>query len=195
MALCDVIDPNGYIYIAPNGPIPVLGPHVPVGEWWASSSTWPQNTIGFAWSEPGSDNQSQLLKSEHLLEDLFQEVTALHNGSYGNCLLLGFSQGGSMTYKCGLKHPELFTGVVCLSSGIQNIDDIKNILPPERTQPVFIAHGVHDNPTRGREAATFLSSEGYATTYKEYEMAHEITGDVIKDLSPWIHSVLPPAKQ
>ena len=45
---------------------------------------------------------------------------------------------------------------------------------------------------RGRATRAFLEAQGYAPTYREYEMAHEISEELIYDLAPWIRSVLPP---
>ena len=65
-------------------------------------------------------------------------------------------------------------------------------LPTERDQPIFIAHGLRDNIERAQSSREFLEAEGYAPTYNEYDMAHEISPAVISDLVPWIHRVLPP---
>ena len=67
-------------------------------------------------------------------------------------------------------------------------------LPEERAQPIFIAHGLRDNIERAQSSRDFLAAEGYAPTYNEYDMAHEISREVIDDLVPWIHGVLPPLR-
>ena len=42
------------------------------------------------------------------------------------------------------------------------------------------------------EAKVFLESEGYRPQCHEYHMGHEISQQVLDDLVPWIHNVLPP---
>ena len=108
-------------------------------------------------------------------------------------LLAGFSQGGRVTYSIGLSNPETFAGLAVLSSGISDPDSLRARLPAQRNQHIFIAHGTDDNIERGRRSRDFLADEGYAPSYHEYNMGHEITADVVRDLASWIPSILPPA--
>ena len=107
-------------------------------------------------------------------------------------MLLGFSQGGGLTYRFGLPRPDRFAGLAALSCSLRDPDAVKQSLPEVRDQNIFIAHGTQDNPERAQEASEFLKSEGYSPLYKEYNMGHEITQEVLDDLVPWIHQVLPP---
>ena len=178
--LSRLIDTTGYVYACPNAPIPVqIGPDME----------------GFAWTEPGSNDPDQLLDVERKLNGFFQEVMENYRVAPGRALLLGFSQGGSMTYRCGLGRPDLFTGLVALSCSIRNPDEMRPKLPTERNQPIFIAHGLRDNIERAQSSREFLEAEGYTPTYNEYDMAHEISQEVIRDLVPWIHRVLPPLQR
>jgi phospholipase/carboxylesterase len=175
--LAGVIDTTGYLYVCPNAPIPVdLEPRM----------------VGFAWTEPGTNDPQQLVNAESRLNGMFREVMDKHNVAPGRSVLLGFSQGGSMTYRCGLGRPDLFAGLVALSCSIRDQEGMKERLPEERRQPIFIAHGLQDNIERAQSSRDFLVAEGYAPTYNEYDMAHEISREVIDDLVPWVHGVLPP---
>ena len=178
--LSGAIDPSGYIYVCPNAPVTVqLDPRM----------------IGFAWTEPGSQDPQQLLDAESKLSGLFEEVMEKHGVAPGNAILMGFSQGGSMTYRCGLSRPDLFAGIAALSCSIRGQDEMRQRLPAERDQPIFIAHGLRDNIERAQSSRDFLEAEGYKPTYNEYDMAHEISHEVIRDLAPWIHEVLPPLQR
>ena len=100
-----------------------------------------------------------------------------------------------MTYQVGLPRPGMFAGLAALSARIDEQEEVLERLPDERSQPIFIAHGVHDPliPVEaGRDSRDFLSRAGYDPTYHEYPMAHQITDDVIDDLSFWIRETLPP---
>ena len=48
---------------------------------------------------------------------------------------------------------------------------------------------------RAQAAKSFLESSGYSPEYHEYEMAHEISAEVLSDLAPWLARVLPPLDQ
>ena len=178
--LASVIDPRGYLYVCPNAPVPVqVGP----------------GTLGFAWTLPGGDDPDQARRSEQKLEGWLQEVMEQYPGAQGRSLLLGFSQGGGLTYRFGLPRPDRFAGLVALSCSIRDPDEMRPSLPVQHDQPIFIAHGLQDNPERARASREFLESEGYTPNYREYDMGHEINQDVLDDLVPWIRSVLPPVER
>ena len=131
-----------------------------------------------------------------LLETFFDEVIEQYHVSPGRIVLTGFSQGGSMTYRCGLVRPDIFAGLAALSAAISDPEELRQRLPPERNQPIFVAHGIHDDIApveRARQARDFLEGEGYSPDYREYPMRHEISQQVLDDLVPWIHRVLPAA--
>jgi phospholipase/carboxylesterase len=151
--------------------------------------------VGFAWTTPGSNDPQQSLNAERKLDGFFQEVMEKHRVTPGRALLLGFSQGGGMTYRCGLGRPDLFAGLVALSCSIRDPEEMRQRLPAERNQPIFIAHGLQDNVERARSSREFLEAEGYTPDYTEYNMAHEISQEVMRDLVPWIQRVLPPLQR
>ena len=47
-------------------------------------------------------------------------------------------------------------------------------------------------PERIQQTKLFLQEEGYNVFYKGYEMGHEISPEVLKDLIVWLNGVLPP---
>ncbi|MSQ15529.1 MAG: hypothetical protein EXR50_06670 [Dehalococcoidia bacterium] len=180
--LCPAIDRHGYVYACPNAPIDI--------------QTAP-DTVGYAWELPATFFESQprpegLPESEPLLEVFIAEVMERFRVRPGQTILGGFSQGGGLTYRIGLPRPNLFAGLVVMSSGLRDLDAIRSKLPARRDQPIFISHGLSDNPERARQATEFLEAEGYKPQYREYPMGHEISQEVISDLVPWIHKVLPP---
>ena len=100
-----------------------------------------------------------------------------------------------MTYRCGLDRPERFAGLAALSATLPDQEELASRLPEERTQPIFIAHGTHDqmvSDETAHSAKSFLESHGYSPDFHIYEMGHEISGDVLNDLVPWLSTVLPP---
>ena len=112
--------------------------------------------------------------------------------------MMGFSQGGGMTYRCGLGRPQVFAGLVALSASLPDPDELRGRLPQHREQPIFIAHGRAD-PMVSRDSARntrkFLEGVGYKPDYHEYDMGHEIPPAVLNDLVPWMARVLPPLGQ
>jgi len=92
--LAPAINDTGYVYACPNAPIPFqLGP----------------GQTGFGWMTPrGGGTSEETETSVKLLSDFFDTVFKQFNVSPGQALLMGFSQGGGMTYRCGLGRAEQF---------------------------------------------------------------------------------------
>ena len=180
--LCPAIDQKGYLYVCPNAPLPLqVGPGME----------------GYGWTPPwGRSTPEDARHAVELLETFFDEVIEQYHVSPGRIVLTGFSQGGSMAYRCGLVRPDIFAGLAALSAAISDPEELRQRLPPERNQPIFVAHGIHDDIApveRARQARDFLEGEGYSPDYREYPMRHEISQQVLDDLVPWIHRVLPAA--
>ena len=181
--LCPAIDPAEYVYVCPNGPIPVqIGPGM----------------MGYAWTPPGgSGTPEDAIRAEEMLETLLEEVIDRYRVEPGHIVLGGFSQGAMMTYRWGLPNPDKFLGLVALSGRVLDPDGLRPRLPADRTQSIFVAHGTADSmisASAAQESKRFLEDEGYSPRYREYAMGHEISQEVLDDMVPWIRSVLPPAR-
>ena len=113
----------------------------------------------------------------------------------GSIVLGGFSQGGMMAYRRGLRRPDRFAGIAALSAVVAGKRDIEAALPETRGQPIFASHGTSDTlipVTDARKGIEFLRSQGYEPEYREYPMGHEISPEVVTDLTSWLHQVLEP---
>ena len=179
--LAPAINDTGYVYACPNAPIPFeLGP----------------GQTGFGWMTPrGGGTPEETAKSEQLLSDFFDTVFEQFNVMPGQALLLGFSQGGGMTYRCGLGRADKFAGLAALSATLPDSDELLARLPSERKQPIFIAQGRSDqmvSEDTAHSAKAFLESNGYRPDFHLYDMGHEISGEELGDLVPWMAAVLPP---
>ena len=127
---------------------------------------------------------------------LIAEVAEQYSTESGQVILGGFSQGGMMTYSYGLPNPELFKGLAVLSAVVPDADTMRDSLPEDRSQPIFVAHGTGDMMVAvqsARDAKEFLEAAGYGPVYHEYPMAHEISQQTLTDLADWIRDTLPPA--
>ena len=180
--LAPVIDTRGYVYAFPNGPEEVeLSP----------------GYTGYSWTHPERRRDPEEdAKSREKLMGFSKEVMAAYGVEPGNAVLGGFSQGGRMAYLCGLGNADLFAGVVALGAAVFDTAPLAEQLPAERTQPVFVGHGEFDpqvSVEQARMMRGFLESEGYQPEYHEYPMGHEISRQLVGDLSTWLRGVLPPA--
>jgi phospholipase/carboxylesterase len=179
--LAPAIDQTGYLYVCPNAPVTIsIGP----------------GYTGRAWYEPaGNPNLAAMEQALTALDDVVHDVFAQYQVPAGQAILLGFSQGGAMTYRYGMLRPEMFAGLVILSGALRNPEALLPHLPSTRDQHIFIAHGTHDPMVPvdlSRDAIDFLKAQGYQLLYREYPMGHEINLEVLNDLIPWLHATLPP---
>lgn len=178
------IDQKNYIYVCPNAPI---------------SFQVRSGKIAYGWSSPGSDStqvEEEEVQAASKLDIFFDEVFGRYHTQPRRVLLMGFSQGGSLSLRYGLPRPQTFAGLASLSGYLPEPGALEKSLPNRRTQPIFISHGTHDQYIaleQGQETRDFLESQGYAPLYKEYpSMRHEVNQQVMDDLVPWIKGVLPP---
>jgi phospholipase/carboxylesterase len=177
------IDASGYVYAFPNGPYEVdLGLY----------------GTGYSWSadRPGvvpiaNDNTT----IDEKLDACFAELLETTGAKPGNIVLGGFSQGAGVTLRYGLLRPEMFAGLAVLSGFFRDAETIRDSLPAQRTQPIFMVHGRQDQMIALESALqtkAFLEDAGYTPEYHEYDMPHTVSEEVLRDLAPWLHKTLLP---
>ena len=183
VSLAPAIERSGYVYLFPNAPI-----RMQIG----------LGMTGYAWTPPGeSSDEDAASRAEELIAGFFDEAAERHGISEGDIVMGGFSQGAMMTYRFGLRRPDMFAGLAILSGRVPSPQMLADNLPNHRDQPVFVAHGTMDaviDVSAARSARVFLESEGYSPRYREYDMAHEINQEVIADLARWLQDIMPPIK-
>jgi phospholipase/carboxylesterase len=179
--LAPAINRSGYVYACPNAPIAFdLG----------------GGQLGYGWMSPrGLATPEEVQEAETFLNGFFEEVFEQFKVTPGQAILMGFSQGGGMTYRCGLGRSDPFAGLVALSASLSDPKELEARLPEDRSQPIFVAHGRFDPMVpaeRAQAALEFLEGAGYRPDYHEYDMGHEISVDVLNDLIPWMAKMMPP---
>ncbi|HWO72070.1 MAG TPA: hypothetical protein VNN21_00765 [Dehalococcoidia bacterium] len=183
--LAPSIDGSGYVYAFPNAPFTVdLG----------------GGAVGYSWAlgRPGvQPPEGEAPNVEALLDGFLEELKERTGASPGSIVLGGFSQGAGLSLRYGLPRPGTFAGIAVLSGFFRDADALRPLLPEKRDMPVFLAHGRHDMVVAlemAHQTRAFLEEAGYVPEYHEYDMAHQITPDVIDDLKAWLRRVLPPRR-
>ena len=135
-------------------------------------------------------DEENIFRSVALIGNLVQKETS--NGlSSQDILLGGFSQGAVIALMTGLLYPQKLGGIIALSGylPIQAEMLFTKVSDANRTIPIFIAHGANDNVVPyflGNAAYESLTAHGYNIEWRTYNMAHEVCGDELRDLSHWI---------
>lgn len=97
-------------------------------------------------------------------------------------LVLGFSQGGVVAIRLGLKY--CVDGVIALSAYL-----LKPATPPKHSHPWFLAHGQQDPVVPfdlGKQAQQQLKELGCLVAGHSYPMEHSISAEEIRDLNQWL---------
>lgn len=106
--------------------------------------------------------------------------------------LLGFSQGAIMSYSVALTAPEKVSGIVAMSGRI--LQEVRATLTPSAAHEylsILTTHGAHDTKLPVQHAHTardFLKGFPIDLTYREYDMAHEMSRESLTDGFRWLTS-------
>ena len=148
--------------------------------------------LGYGWFPIGSGSPpdpGEFERAVDALREFVREAVRRYPIDTLKLVVLGFSQGGVMAYSLALAEPERFAAMVCLSTWLPpNLTD--RLAAADRSRlPTLVHHGVADPMIpvdRGRESVETLRRLGVPVTYREFDMAHEINGPSLTDLSRWL---------
>jgi phospholipase/carboxylesterase len=178
LGLAPYIGGGRYLVLCPQGTVQMsLGPGAVGYGWFPSTGGGPPDlaAIGTAY--------------EHL-QAFLAAALSRYPIDPRKLVLLGFSQGGVMTYRLGLGEPERFAAIVALSTWLPTafLDERPHVEASPHP-PLFIQHGTRDelvSVERARQSVQALRPLGMPVTYREYDMGHEINARSLTDLSAWL---------
>ncbi|MGB0260480.1 MAG: alpha/beta hydrolase [Flavobacteriaceae bacterium] len=133
------------------------------------------------WSD---DNQAKAsIKHIHRFLD---ELNDEHPYDKTQIHLLGFSQGGILSYALGLSYPEKFTSIAVLSGYLnENITKLQPISTPPH---VFVAHGTLDEVVPfdwGKRSVGLLEENGIKPKVSYEPVGHTLGQKGFQDLLKW----------
>lgn len=154
----------------------------------------------FAWFDVQFLPNGFAISADHLrasrerMVQFVGEAVAAYHADPARVYLLGFSQGAIMSLATALSSPALVAGIVALSGRIPPEVRPSIALPAELTGlPILLIHGQRDAViplSYAHEARELLETLPVALTYREYDMAHEITERALADVSRWLSARL-----
>ena len=178
LGLAPLLCGGKFLMICPQGPL-----ETPIGP----------GMTGYAWypmSMGGPPDVDAILSSRRELEAFIERCLASYPIDRKKLALLGFSQGGVMSYSLALTHPERFAALAVLSSWLpKELEARLNVSDAVQALPTLIQHGTQDpmiEVDRARDSVERLRQLKLPLTFREYEMAHEITPGSLRDLSAWL---------
>jgi phospholipase/carboxylesterase len=153
---------------------------------------------GFGWfpllpGDPRARDKQAPVRAIELAREFVDAASRHYPVDRTRTIALGFSQGGVIAYGLALAEPGRFRGVAALSSWLR--DEAIDALPKANRSGLaaLIQHGTRDETitvARGRDSANKLRTLGVQTTYREYEMGHEVSAQSVLDLDTWLTSQL-----
>jgi predicted esterase len=100
---------------------------------------------------------------------------------------MGFSQGGTMTYRTALRHPQRFDGFAVFGSWYRPEWFTEQQLAAASDLRVFIGHGLQDRVVeRSTASRDILEDAGFDVTLYDYEGGHMIAVSAIERMFRWI---------
>jgi phospholipase/carboxylesterase len=104
--------------------------------------------------------------------------------------LAGFSQGGAIALRAGLRRGMPLAGLIGLSTYLPGAANAAAALNEgAQTQPVFMAHGTQDPVVpfgAGEQSAALLRKLGFQVDWHPYRMPHSVCAEEIQDLGGWL---------
>lgn len=139
------------------------------------------------------EDENGIRDSGSFLESLIEREIA-QGFTAQQIILVGFSQGGAITYFQSLRSNHKVAGVITLSTYLPLLERSKAELNPNNSGlPFLAAHGTNDDVVpleRGEKAVEALKELGYPVTFKTYPMAHSVCGEELADIASFIKSVI-----
>jgi len=178
LGLAPALHGGAALVLCPQGPVALeVGPGMLGYGWFPISLGRPPDPAAFA-------------KGASALRAFLDAAQASYPVDPRKLVLLGFSQGGVMAYDLALREPERFAGLVALSSWLPDaLADALPCQPAHAELPTLVVHGTRDPMLpvdRGRSSRDRLLALGVPTTYREYEMEHEIRPEALRYLVEWL---------
>lgn len=175
----------------------VFAPRLPQNCWLAAPrAPYPSPLGGYSWRDESHITVqanisarrwtmiSDYLPAAQLLLDLLQPEN-FPGADLSQVSLVGFSQGGAMSYALALTHPERVKLVAGLSTFLPEGADPLVLRVPLLDKPVFVAHGTQDNLVpieKARRSVEQLEEAGANVAYCENDVGHKLGADCFSAL-------------
>ncbi len=187
MGLAPVLDGGRSLVLCPQGPLKFQAGPGQLGYGWFPLS-------GGATAEP-----AEVEKGIATLQRFIDEALAAYPVARRKLAILGFSQGGVMAYALALRNPAAYAGLIALSSWLPGgMAAAVPANPDLESLQTLVIHGTRDSMISvdlARESRDALAKLGVPTSYREYEMGHEIKPEALREIIRWLdQKVLNPVR-
>jgi phospholipase/carboxylesterase len=149
--------------------------------------------VGYAWypmSNRGVPDVEAMVSSQRKLQIFLDQCSNTYPIDPKKLAVLGFSQGGVMSYSLALPNPRRFAALAVLSSWLpKELLPRLNVTAAAQSLATLVQHGTQDpmiEVARARSSVETLRELKVPLTFREYPMGHEIGARSLADLSAWL---------
>ncbi|MFV8375169.1 alpha/beta hydrolase [Flavobacterium sp. LB1P71] len=169
--------PDNFLVVSARGPL-TLGPQ---------SFAWFQ--VNFTSGHP-QINEQQAEAARVTILDFIESLKNELDFDDKQVYLMGFSQGGIMSYSVALTEPEKIKGIAVMSSRL--LPEVKPLIADEKRLEklkVFVSHGRQDAVLHfpfATDAVSYLQTKGIKPEFHQYDEGHTINKQMFDDVSLWL---------
>lgn len=139
---------------------------------------------------PDKEDLPALKESQAQINGLIEQQIASGIANE-NIILMGYSQGGAVTYYTALRSPYKLAGIIALSTYLL----FERFMQQEQsganlTTPILALHGSLDPVVPlaiGKYSVDVLKNQGYLVDWREYAIEHTVSIDELYDIGVWIN--------
>lgn len=169
--------PDNFLVVSARGPL-TLGPE---------SFAWFQ--VNFTSGHP-QINEQQAEAARVTILDFIESLKNELDFDDKQVYLMGFSQGGIMSYSVALTEPEKIKGIAVMSGRL--LPEVKPLIADEKRLEklkVFVSHGRQDAVLPfpfATDAVSYLQTKGIKPEFHQYEEGHTINKQMFDDVNLWL---------
>ncbi|OOV20835.1 esterase [Flavobacterium sp. LM4] len=153
-------------------------------------------TNSFAWFQVQFGSNGPIINKEQAEEarvsilQFLEDLKGKEQFDEKNVFLLGFSQGGIMSYSTALTQPEKIKGIAVMSGRL--LPEVKPLVASKdrlKKLKIFISHGKQDPVLHygfAEEAITYLKSLELQPDFYTYDEVHTINSQMLADVNLWL---------
>jgi phospholipase/carboxylesterase len=169
--------PDNFLVVSVRGPI-TLG---------SESFAWFQ--VSFTSGYP-QINEQQAEAARITILDFIESLKNKLDFDDKQVYMMGFSQGGIMSYSVALTEPEKIKGIAVMSGRL--LPEVKPLIADEKRLKklnVFVSHGKQDAVLHfpfATDAISYLQTKGLKPEFHQYDEGHSINKQMFDDVNLWL---------
>ncbi len=145
--------------------------------------------IGYSWNLRGVDDEAGDQGEGQLSIGYIMKAveTLVDRYNVADVYLMGFSQGGTMTYQTAITYHERFKGFMVFGSWFRSEWFTDEQITAANGLRVFVGHGLQDGVVeRSTMSRDILEEHGYGVTLYDYDGGHMIAQSALGEMFRWI---------